>query len=174
MKRALRFSAPALLLLLAGAVEPVEKPKAPVAAKEQAASFYPQDANGPAVLDAALADAKAQGKLAVIVFGADWCHDSRGLARVLLSDAFKTRFGARFTVTFIDVGVPQTGKGRNLDLVKKLGVKDLKGTPAMFVVSAKGKRINSKKDAVSWRNADSRSEAAILAWFDAVLADRAK
>lgn len=161
-------------LALAGLIEPVEVPKPPAAAEVKAAIYYPQDANGPEVLDAALADAKAQGKLAVIVFGADWCHDSRGLARVLLSDAFKTRFGARFTVTFIDVGVPQTGKGRNLDLVKKLGVKNLKGTPAMFVISPKGKRINSKKDAVSWRNADSRGEAAILGWFDKLLADQAK
>lgn len=173
MKRTLRIAAPALLLLLAGAVEPVEQAKAPVAAKAQAANFYPQDANGPAVLDAALADAKAQGKLAVIVFGADWCHDSRGLARVLLSDQFKARFGARFTVTFIDVGVPQTGHGRNLDLVKRQGVKNLKGTPAMFVISPGGKRINSKKDAVSWRNADSRGDAAILGWFDKLLADQA-
>lgn len=174
MKRGLRIAAPALLLLLTGAVEPVEKAKAPVAVKEQAAEFYPQEANGPAVLDAALADAKAQSKLAVVVFGADWCHDSRSLAQVLLSDQFKTRFGARFTVTFIDVGVPQTGKGRNLELVKRFGVKNLKGTPAMFVISPEGKRINSKKDAVSWRNAGSRGDAATLGWFDTILADQAK
>jgi thiol:disulfide interchange protein len=174
VKRALRFVASALLLLLTGAVEPVERSKAPVAAKEQATNFYPQDANGPAVLDAALAKAKAEGKLAVVVFGADWCHDSRDLARVLLSDPFKTRYGTRLAVTFIDVGVPQTGKGRNLDLVKRFGIKNLKGTPAMFVISPKGKRINSKKDAASWRNAGSREEAAILGWFDALLADQAK
>jgi thiol-disulfide isomerase/thioredoxin len=161
-------------LVFSGGVEPVERFKTPVAAKEQATDFYPAEANGPAVLETALAKARAEDKLAVIVFGADWCHDSRGLARVLLSDAFKARFGARFTVTFIDVAVPQTGNGRNLELVKQLGVKKLKSTPAMFVISPNGKRINSKKDVVSWRNADSRGEPAILAWFDAVLADQAK
>jgi thiol-disulfide isomerase/thioredoxin len=173
VKRALRIAAPALMLLTAAA-EPVEVPPSSPTAVPAGAGFYLAQANGPADFEAALTEAKASGKLAVIVFGADWCHDSRGLAKVLTSDAFKSRFGARFTVTFIDVGVPQTGKGRNLDLVKRLGVKNLKGTPAMFVVSAKGKRINSKKDAVSWRNADSRSEAAILGWFDALLADQAK
>jgi thiol-disulfide isomerase/thioredoxin len=80
------------------------------------AAYYPEDADAAKVLDAALVSAKAEGKLAVIVFGADWCHDSQGLAKVLTSDAFKTEFGARFTVTFIDVGTPQAGKGRNLDL----------------------------------------------------------
>lgn len=174
MKRALRFSAPALLLLLAGAVEPVEVAKPPAAAKAQETNFYPKDADAPAVLDKALAQSKAEGKLAVIVFGADWCHDSRDLARVLLSDQFKTKYGARLSVTFIDVAVPQTGNGRNLDLVKRFGIKHLKGTPAMFVISPKGKRLNSKKDAAGWRNAGSRGEAAILGWFDKLLADQAK
>lgn len=160
--------AAALLILLAGAAEPVEGPKAQVAAKPQATNFYPAQANGQDVLDATLARGRTEGKLAVIVFGADWCHDSQALAQVLTSDSFKTRFGARFTVTFIDVGVPQTGNGRNLDLVRRLGIKTMKGTPAMFVISPMGKRINSKVDAVSWRNADSRREAAILGWFDAI------
>ena len=127
--------------------------------------FYPANASGTAAFNAALSTAKAQSKLAVIVFGADWCHDSRALARVLLSDQFKTEFGTRFGVTFINVGKPQTGAGTNLDLVQRLGVNNLKSTPAMFVVSATGKLLNSKKDAISWRNAESRGEAAVLAWF---------
>jgi hypothetical protein len=74
-------------------------------------------------------------------------------------------------VTFVDVGKPQTGEGRNLDLVARFGVRHLKSTPALFAISPAGKRINGKKDAVSWRNAESRSEAAIFDWFRA-LADR--
>jgi thiol-disulfide isomerase/thioredoxin len=128
-------------------------------------AYYPEDADAGKVLDTALASAKTDGKLAVIVFGADWCHDSQGLARVLTSDAFKAEFGARFTVTFIDVGTPQIGQGRNLDLAKRFGIKRLEGTPAMVVISTKGKRLNSKTDAVSWRNADSRPAEAIFGWF---------
>jgi len=168
----LRFAVAALLALTPCAAALGQA--SPPAAKPQETHFYPAEANAPAVLDAALASARAQGKLAVVVFGADWCHDSRALARTLESDAFRSKFGSRFLVTFIDVGVPQTGKGRNLDLVKRFGVKNLKSTPALFVISAKGKRINSKKDAIGWRNADSRGEAAILGWFDTVLADKAK
>jgi len=102
---------------------------------------------------------------AVVVFGADWCHDSRALGEVLSSDAFKTEFGGRYEVTFIDVGRPQTGEGRNLELVKRLGVKNLKSTPAMFVLRGDGKVLNGKKDALSWRNAESRGPDKILAWF---------
>ena len=163
----LRRIAPLLLALSAGQsallAADEAKPAAPATAEQT--HFYPKDADGPAAFNAALTDAKAQNKLAVIVFGADWCHDSRALARVLLSDQFKTEFGARFAVTFINVGQPQTGAGTNLDLVKRLGVKNLKSTPALFVVSPAGKLLNGKQDAVSWRNAESRGEAAVLAWF---------
>jgi thiol-disulfide isomerase/thioredoxin len=135
------------------------------AAAQPRAIFYPQDADAAKVLDAALSTAKTDDKLAVIVFGADWCHDSQSLARVLTSDPFKSEFGARFAVTFIDVGTPQIGKGRNLDLAKRFGIKRLESTPAMVVISPKGKRLNSKTDAVSWRNADSRPADAIFGWF---------
>ena len=161
MRRAARLLAP-LLLTLGMAVAPV---RADAPAASEATRFYPADADGAGVLDAALAEAAAQGRVAVIVFGADWCHDSRALARTLTSEAFSAEFGGRYGVTFIDVGKPQTGNGRNLDLVARFGIRKLKSTPAMFLISPRGKRINTRKDAIGWRNADSRGEAAILEWF---------
>jgi thiol:disulfide interchange protein len=127
--------------------------------------FYDQQADARAAMGAALADAAQTGRSAVLVFGADWCHDSVALAKVLTSDAFKAEFGAGYTVAFIDVGRPQTGTGRNIDLLARFKVDELKGTPAMFVVGPDGKPQNKRKDALSWRNAASRGEAATLAWF---------
>lgn len=140
-------------------------PDKPAAAAKAAAGFYDQSADARAAMDAALADAARTGRSAVLVFGGDWCHDSVALARLLTSDAFKAEFGAGYAVTFIDVGVPQTGNGRNLDLLAQFKVKDLKGTPAMFVVGPDGALRNGRRDALSWRNAHSRGDAAILAWF---------
>lgn len=157
----LRALAAALALM---AAQPV------LAADGAPASFYPERADDAARLDAALASARAEGKLAVIVFGADWCHDSQALAALLTSDAFKAEFGARFTVTFIDVGVPQDGRGRNLDLAGRFGVAKMRGTPTMVVVSPRGKRLNGKNDAYSWRNAASRGEADVLGWFRKIAA----
>lgn len=157
----LRWLAPALLLALA---MPAAAVVAAPSSTEQAA-FYPAAADARADLDAALADAARDGRLAVIVFGADWCHDSTALAKVLTGKAFRDEFGARFSVTFIDVGVPQTGNGRNLDLIARYGVKRMRGTPALFVIGPDGRPRNSRRDAQSWRNADSRGEAAILDWF---------
>lgn len=141
------------------------------AAPAAATNYYPAAENADFALESTIAEARASGRYAVIVFGADWCHDSRTLAEVLKSDEFATRFGKRFVVTFIDVGEPKIGKGRNLALVEGLGLKKLRSTPAMFVLSGKGQRLNTAKDARAWRNADSLGKAAILTWFDTFLAD---
>ncbi len=144
----------------------------PVEAPAAATNYYPASEDADFALETTVAEARASGRYAVIVFGADWCHDSRTLAEVLKSDEFAARFGKRFVVTFIDVGEPKIGKGRNLDLVAGLGLKKLRSTPALFVLSANGKRINTTKDARAWRNADSRGKAAIMGWFDTFLAGR--
>ena len=138
-----------------------EKPAAAAAAP----SFYDSKADARADVERALTDAAQAGRSAVFVFGADWCHDSIALAKVLTSDAFKTEFGPGYSVTFIDVGVPQRGKGRNIDLLARFKVKELKGTPAMFVVRPDGTLRNKRKDALSWRNAESRGASATLEWF---------
>ena len=138
-----------------------EKPAAAAAAP----SFYDPKADARADVERALTDAAQAGRSAVLVFGADWCHDSIALAKVLTSDAFKTEFGPGYSVTFIDVGVPQRGKGRNIDLLARFKVKELKGTPAMFVVRPDGTLRNKRKDALSWRNAESRGASATLEWF---------
>lgn len=160
--RALRLAAAVLFALpLTGATEPMP----PQTEQPAERKFYVETKDDAATLDTALANAAAGNKLAVVVFGGDWCHDSRALAKALTSKAFVDEFGAHYSVVFVDVGVPQAGQGRNLELVARYGVKHLASTPALFVISPKGKRLNSKNDALSWRNADSRGEAAILKWF---------
>ena len=161
----LRLAAPLLLALTAGQAGVLAAPDATPAAEAPKLLYDPVEANGAKALELALAHAAASKTLAVIVFGADWCHDSRALSEVLTSAAFKSEFGSRVEVTFIDVGRPQTGEGRNLDLVQRLGVKNLKSTPALFVLRGDGKLLNGKKDATSWRNAESRGTGKVLAWF---------
>ena len=140
-------------------------PKKPAVSATVARKFFDKKADARAAMDAALTDAAATSRSAVLVFGGDWCHDSTALAKVLTSAAFKAEFGAAYSVTFIDVGVPQRGKGRNIELLAQFKVKELQGTPAMFVVGPNGKLRNKRKDALSWRNAESRGIPATLDWF---------
>ena len=113
----------------------------------------------------ALSAAKISGKTVVIIMGANWCHDSIGLAGWLGTPRFADMMRARYDVVYVDVGTPQTSKGRNLDIAKRFGIKRVKNTPVVMLVSANGDLLNSRKDAASWRNAASRSEDEIHRYF---------
>jgi hypothetical protein len=99
------------------------------------------------------------------VMGANWCHDSIGLAGWFETPRFVSMMRDRYELVYVDVGTPQTGHGRNLDIPKRFGIKKVKSTPLVMLVSADGKLLNSKKDAASWRNAGSRSEQEIFDYF---------
>ena len=124
------------------------------------ARAYSVTADATADVDAALARASANGKRVLVVLGANWCHDSRALAGWLETPRFAALTAERYEVVFVDVGVPQTGEGRNLDIAQRFGLADVPGTPAVLVLTADGRAANLDS-AASWRNAASRSEDAI-------------
>jgi hypothetical protein len=128
---------------------------------------YFADRNAQSDVDSALVDAKVSGKTVIVILGANWCHDSVGLAGWLDTPRFMTMMRDRFAIVYVDVGTPQTGKGRNLDIAKRFGIKKVRNTPLVMLVSPDGKLLNSKKDAASWRNAASRSEGEIFGYFSA-------
>jgi hypothetical protein len=144
-----------LALALAGCVTTPAPPAHPEA------RAYSPTADAAADVDAALARAAVNGKRVLLVLGANWCHDSRGLAGWLETPRFAALTAARYEVVYVDVGVPQTGEGRNLDIAKRFGLAELPGTPALLVLTAEGKAVNLDT-AASWRNAASRSEDAIF------------
>ena len=125
---------------------------------------FDAEADASAQLAAAQQRAKAAGKLTLAVFGANWCHDSRALAGILTTPRFRALIQAEYEVVYIDVGVPQTGNGRNLDLAGRYGVTDIVGTPTVLVLDF-DRLLNSPEDAKSWRNASTRSQDTIFAWL---------
>ena len=144
----------ALLLLVSfSAVEATDHPEA---------RPFVESANANAEIDAAVAN---NDKRIIVVMGANWCHDSRALAGWFASPRFAAMLRQRYQIVYVDSGSPQTGKGRNLDIANRFGVKKMKSTPLVFVLSSDGKMLNSRKDAVSWRNAATRSEDAIYRYF---------
>ena len=160
-----------LLAAMAPAATPPVAGSPPPAAStsaNHATHYYPPAADATALVEAALAEAAGGGRRAVLVFGADWCHDSQALAAVLSSETFSAEFGDRYRVVFIDVDHPKADHGRNQELIARFGVKKMMGTPEMLVIGADGKPLNSIKDAQSWHNAGNRSVNAILGWFGAL------
>ncbi len=143
---------------------PVPPPPTERAGNSEALAYF-ADRDAKADVEAALADARVSGKTVIIILGANWCHDSVGLAGWLSTPRFMDSIRDRYNIVYVDVGTPQTGKGRNLDIAARFGIKKVKSTPLMMLVSADGRLLNSKKDAVSWRNAASRSENDIYRYF---------
>ena len=158
MSRPARLLAVSSLMLLSACASP----NAGSPAHEAAVADFPADADARAQLTRTLAEAREQGKLALVVFGADWCHDSLALANALEDPAIRPLIDTHYRVVFLDAGSPQTGQGRNMDLAAELGVTDITGTPTLIVIGRDG-RIRNAGTARAWRNAASRKVGAIAA-----------
>ena len=133
-----------------------------VAAPHPEARVYAAEADASAEVEAALARAAVSGKRVLLVMGANWCHDSRALAGWLETPRFAALVAERYELVFVDVGMPQTGEGRNLEIAARFGLKEFKNTPALIVLTPDGRAVNLDT-ARDWRNAASRSEDAIHA-----------
>jgi thiol-disulfide isomerase/thioredoxin len=129
------------------------------------ASPYDATRDAKADVAAALQRAKQRNVNTVIIMGANWCHDSRGLAGHLSSVRFQPLIAAKYEVVYVDINVPQNGEGRNLDIAARYGVTDIDGTPNVLVISPEGKLVNTADDARSWRDAASRDVDDIYAYF---------
>jgi thiol-disulfide isomerase/thioredoxin len=149
----------AIFALLVAA--PAETNTAP--AHPEAALYDPSRAAQTDV-DAALARAKAANQRLILVMGANWCHDSKGLAGWFETPRFKSMLAAKYQLVYVDVGMPQLGKGRNIDIAQRFGIKRIKGTPTVLILSPEGILLN-KKDAPGWRNAASRNEDDVFRFF---------
>ncbi|WP_417620349.1 thioredoxin family protein [Parasphingorhabdus sp.] len=152
-----------LLFLLAGLVVL----PSPAVLAEKAESEHPEArpfddaADAMAEVDLALARALIADKRVILVLGANWCHDSRGLAGWFSQPRFAEMLTAKYEIVYVDVG----HRDRNIDIAQRFGLKAIQGTPTVLVLSPQGDLLN-RKSAPKWRDAASREEADIFAYFD--------
>jgi len=163
----IRCAIAASLALMLAACAGTPAPKAAADAAHPEARAYAVKADAAADVDAALTRAAANGKRVLLVMGANWCHDSRALAGWLETPRFAALVAERYELVFVNVGMPQSGDGHNLDIARRFGLADFPGTPALLVLTPEGKAVNLDT-AASWRNAASRSEDAIYAELTAL------
>ncbi|MEH6701716.1 thioredoxin family protein [Parasphingorhabdus sp.] len=133
----------------------------PAAANHPEARPFEKSANATEQVDAALARAEIADKKVIVVMGANWCHDSRGLAGWFAEPRFAAMLAAKYEIVYVDVGQ----KDRNIDIGQRFGIKSIKGTPTVLVLSPDGALLN-RKSAPKWRDAASREEEDIFAYFD--------
>ncbi|QLC25455.1 thioredoxin family protein [Parasphingopyxis algicola] len=126
----------------------------------------PYDAQRAAFADvaSALARAAISRKRVILVMGANWCHDSRGLAGWFATPRFADMLERRYEIVYVDVGHPQEGEGRNIDIAQRFGIEEISGTPTVLILSPEGTLLNAET-APTWRNAASRTGDEIFDYF---------
>lgn len=139
-------------------------PAIPVIAAEhpEARPFDPEPSQSAKdSVESALVEAKNIGRHALIVMGANWCHDSRALAGWFEKPRFVELLQTNYVVRYIDVGQ----KDKNIDIAQEFGLADIVGTPTVIVTDSQGAVLNLDT-APTWRNAASRSESSIFEYFE--------
>ena len=125
------------------------------------ARAFGQSADAAADVDAALVRAALSDKRVLLVLGANWCHDSRGLAGWFAQPRFAAMLAPKYEIVYVDVGQ----RDRNLDIARRFGIGTVKGTPTVLILSSSGALLN-RKSAPKWRNVASRERDEIFAYFD--------
>ncbi len=121
------------------------------------AKSYAVSEDASADVDAALERAMASGKHVLLVMGANWCHDSRALAGWLETPRFQQLVESEYELVFVNIGMPQTGDGHNLDIARRFGLEEIPGSPNVLVLTPFGTLVNAET-ATTWRDAAGRSE----------------
>ena len=125
--------------------------------------YIPHD-NDQERLDKVLADAAANDKLALIVLGANWCHDSRGFARKLADEDVISLVDKRFELLFIDVG----NYGDFTYITQQFNYPAYFGTPTVLVVDPAERKLLNEHNLSKWNVADSVEKSEYISYFSSI------
>ena len=129
------------------------------------AAIFPASAvtlsNVMAEVDDVLARANASGKLALIIMGANWCHDSQGLLSHFKEPDMIEVLGGHYEKLLVDVGNLDAGAEVN----KRFGMPVIYGTPTVLIVDPHNERLLNRRDLQQWYNAASISLSDTVDYF---------
>ena len=134
--------------------------QAPMTAEESGERYLPSDdsmADVAAVIDAA----KENNKLALVVMGANWCHDSRALASRLYQEPLRSLVDAYYETIFIDVGY--LDKGENV--IISLGSPVYYATPTVLIVDPVSGQLVNAENRHQWAEANTISMEDSVEYF---------
>lgn len=113
--------------------------------------LYAPASDALARVKASLAQAEHEDKLALVVLGAQWCHDSVGLSQRFSTDEMQSILSPRYVTQFVDVGYLEDRR----DITTLLGYPNYFATPTVLIVEPKSKRILNIDTITVWQSADS-------------------
>ncbi|WP_260483114.1 thioredoxin family protein [Sphingomicrobium flavum] len=129
---------------------------------------FDEAADAMAAVDAALAAAAEQDKKMLLIMGANWCHDSRGLAGLFETPRFAELIRQHYALVYVDAGKPREDAANNMAVAQRFGVDRLIGTPNLFVIDGDGQLLNSVENVTGWTDAASRDPGEIYDFLAAM------
>lgn len=123
--------------------------------------FFPSE-NVMKDVDATLAKAKANNKLALFILGADWCHDSQGLVGRFDNPAMKKTLDENYEVTLIDVEFFDHGK----DVVERFGQPTIFATPTVMIIDPVSEKLVNGHNMHQFKDAFLMTMEQTISYFD--------
>ena len=117
----------------------------------QEGELYSPSENPMADLETTLQQAAAENKLALIIFGANWCHDSRALAARIHQEPLQSVINEHYVFLLVNVGNLSEGR----EAIQSLGVPIYYATPTVLVVDPVSRRLVNKGNRNMWGRAAS-------------------
>jgi hypothetical protein len=121
------------------------------------------------VLTAFINKAAESNKLALLVMGANWCHDSRGLAKRLNSQQVKDQIEQNYDVLYIDVGYLSNIK----PVITRFGIPVIYATPTVLVLDPKSEKVINRDNMHIWRSAGTIGQQQTLDYFNDIAENKA-
>jgi thioredoxin-related protein len=102
-------------------------------------------------LEFAINRAKAADKRLLLVMGAQWCHDSRGLAENFSRPQLADILAEHYEVLFVDVGYYKDLRA----ITQRFGQANYFATPTVYVIDPQTEKLLNTTDYSIWGSADS-------------------
>ena len=110
----------------------------------------------------ALGRAEDRGRLALVVLGANWCHDSRALAARLQRSPLAELIEQHYELVFVDVGFYEHGRS----VVQEFGVAHYYATPTVLIIDPPSGALINDADRHIWTNAYKIDMASSIQYFE--------
>lgn len=144
-------------------VRALEAPAAATPAAMPATVMYDELADANRDLAAALETAKAERKMVLVVYGANWCQDCKDFEVDLNAASLGSLVAEHYVLVKVDTGKP--GSKKNANVAQRYGVQIGRGIPAVAVVLADGKKLLTM-DGRQMADLRAKGRPAVVKFFD--------
>jgi thiol-disulfide isomerase/thioredoxin len=110
----------------------------------------------------ALDRAEKSDRLALVVLGANWCHDSRALASRLNQSPLAELIEQHYELVFVDVGYYETGR----EVLQQFGVAHFYATPTVLIIDPSNRALVNDEDRHLWSNAYNIDMSSSVRYFE--------